>query len=139
MPELPEVETIKRALEKRIIGKRIKDVVFKSPKVVKEPGVQAFRKGLLGQKPQRVIRRAKVLIIKFRDDTFLVIHLRIAGWLLYGKEAEKARVVFKFSDGKALNYMDQRLLGELRLRKDYRLQPEGDPGHGPSRLCQADS
>lgn len=119
MPELPEVETIKRDLEKRILGKKIIDIEVYKPKIVKEPSVNEFRRGLIGETVKEIIRKAKVLIVKFREDKFLVIHLRISGWLLYGKEAENARVIFKFSNGDVLNYMDQRLLGELRLRKDY--------------------
>ncbi|MBN2120254.1 MAG: bifunctional DNA-formamidopyrimidine glycosylase/DNA-(apurinic or apyrimidinic site) lyase [Candidatus Omnitrophica bacterium] len=120
MPELPEVETIKRDLEKKILGKKIIAIEADKPKVIKEPSLDKFRKGLVGKRPKEVIRKAKVLIIKFEDNKFLVIHLRISGWLQYGKKEDKARVLFKLSDGKYLNYMDQRLLGELRLRSDYK-------------------
>ncbi len=120
MPELPEVETIKRGLEKRILNKKITEVKIASPKVIKEPSAGEFRKGLIGEKPQEIIRQGKALIIKLRENKFLFLHLRIAGWILYGEEEDKARVVFKFSDKQCLNYMDQRLLGELRLKKDFR-------------------
>jgi len=120
MPELPEVETIKRELTTKILGKKILDIKINQPKVIKEPSLNEFKKELIGQVPEKIIRKAKVLIIEFKQDKFLIIHLRIAGWLLYGKEDEKARVIFKLAGGKCLNYMDSRLLGELRLRKDYR-------------------
>ena len=119
MPELPEVETIRRELENKIINKRIVDVKIIEGRVIKEPALAGFKKGLIGEKVKEVIRRAKLLIIKLKEDNFLIIHLRISGWLLYGKEDEKARVVFCFSDGTVLNYMDKRVLGELRLRKNY--------------------
>ncbi len=120
MPELPEVETIRRELAKKIRDKTISGVKINNAKVIKEPGVEAFRRGLKGEKIREIIRRGKVLILQFRPDKFLVIHLRISGWILYGDEAKTARVVFKLSDGKCLNYMNQRLLGELRLMRDYR-------------------
>jgi len=120
MPELPEVETIKRSLTKSIVGQKIKEVKIYKPGVIKEPSVVKFKKGLVGQEVKEVLRRAKVLILCLSSGDFLIIHLRIAGWLLYGVEDPKARVVFKFSNGKCLNYMDQRLLGELRLKKNYR-------------------
>ncbi len=121
MPELPEVETIKRELEKKILGKKITEVKVIRPKVIKEPSVDKFEQGLTGEAPEEIIRKAKVLIIKFGEQKFLIIHLRITGWLLYGrKEEEKARLVFRFSDASCLNYMDSRLLGELRLRGDWR-------------------
>jgi len=120
MPELPEVETIRRDLEKKILNKKIVEVKVIKKKVIKEPDLSEFKKGLEGEKVKEILRKAKVLIFKLRDDKFLIIHLRISGWLLYGEEDPKARVVFKFSDGKFLNYMDPRLLGELRLRKDFK-------------------
>lgn len=120
MPELPEVETIKRGLEERILNKKITEVKIASPKVIKEPSAEEFRKGIIGEKPKEIIRQGKALVVKFRENKFLLIHLRIAGWILYGEEEEKARVVFKFSDKQCLNYMDPRLLGELRLVKDFR-------------------
>ena len=120
MPELPEVETIKRGLEKNIINKKIIDVVINRGNVVKEPGVARFRKDLIGSSIKRIIRRAKLIIVELKNGKFLIIHLRIAGWLEYGKKQDKARVVFKLSSGECLNYMDQRLLGELRLRNNYK-------------------
>tara|TARA_B100000315_G_C14574585_1_gene587310 strand:+ start:632 stop:1432 length:801 start_codon:yes stop_codon:yes gene_type:complete len=119
MPELPEVETVRRGLEKSILNKKITEVIIKRKNVVKEPGVGQFKKGLIGKKVKGIIRRAKLIIIKLENNKYLIIHLRIAGWLEYGKQMEKARVVFKLSNEKYLNYMDQRLLGELRLRNSY--------------------
>ncbi len=120
MPELPEVETIKRELVVKITNKKI--VNFKTTKstLIKEPSANEFKKGIIGQEVKQVIRKAKLLIIKLEEDKFLVIHLRIAGWLLYGEEDPGARAVFYLSDGKVLNYMDSRVLGELRLCKDYK-------------------
>jgi len=120
MPELPEVETIRRDLSKKIIAKKIVTVKANKPKVIKEPSFELFKKGLVGEKIKEVKRIAKLLIVKLKEDKFLIIHLRISGWLLYGKEDPRARVAFELSDGKFLNYMDQRVLGELRLRTDYK-------------------
>ncbi|MBU2043861.1 MAG: DNA-formamidopyrimidine glycosylase [Candidatus Omnitrophica bacterium] len=120
MPELPEVETIKRDLTKTILNKKIVAVCIRKPKVIKEPSIAKFKKSLIGESAKEVIRQGKLLIIKFRPDKFLAVHLRIAGWLIYGHKEERARVSFQFSNGKFLHYMDQRLLGELRLIKDWR-------------------
>ena len=119
MPELPEVETIRRELARKITNKKIVNFKISKPTLVKEPSVAGFKKGLIGEKVKAVIRKAKLLIIKLKEDKFLVIHLRISGWLLYGEEDPRARAVFYLSDGKVINYMDSRVLGELRLRKDY--------------------
>jgi len=120
MPELPEVETIKRDLQKKVIGKKIIAVEVHHDKVIKEPSLTEFKKEIVGENVKDIIRKAKVLIFVLKDNKFLIVHLRIAGWLLYGDKNEKARVIFHLSDGKYLNYMDQRVLGELKLRKDYK-------------------
>ena len=120
MPELPEVETIKRQLEKKIRNKKIVSIQINNKTVIKEPGITNFKNGILGETVKEVIRRAKLLIIKFKKDKFLIIHLRISGWLLYGDKEDKSRVSFELSNGKFLNYMDQRMLGELKLRCDYK-------------------
>jgi len=119
MPELPEVETIRRELSEKITNKKIVDFKIAKPALIKEPSAAGFKKGLIGEKVKAVSRRAKLLIIQLKEDKFLVIHLRISGWLLYGEEDPRARAVFYLSDGKVLNYMDSRVLGELRLCKDY--------------------
>jgi len=120
MPELPEVETIKKDLEKVLLGRRIKEVIVNSKKVIKQPvSVQEFRKKLIGNSFKEVLRKGKVLIFKLKEKLYLVIHLRISGWILFGKQEENARVVFVLDNNKHLNYMDTRLLGELRVVSDY--------------------
>ncbi|MFO8053212.1 MAG: bifunctional DNA-formamidopyrimidine glycosylase/DNA-(apurinic or apyrimidinic site) lyase [Candidatus Omnitrophota bacterium] len=119
MPELPEVETIKRELAENIIGEKITAVKINRAQVIKEPSPLQFKKEIAGQKLEEVIRRGKLLILKLKKEKFLVIHLRMTGWLHYGESQERARVIFNLSNGKALNYMDSRLLGQLRLREEY--------------------
>jgi len=123
MPELPEVETIKRGLEKFVVGKKIAKVEVLSPKVVKEPAVKEFVRRLAGKTVKQVLRKAKLLILKIEGGEYLVVHLRISGWLTYGSPDKKARVRFIFSDKSCLNYMDSRLLGELRLRSEFESLP----------------
>lgn len=120
MPELPEVETIRRFLSRKILNKKISAIIVNDSRVIKEPALRQFKKSLKGARIQNILRRAKVLVFELDSGMYLVMHLRIAGWLLYGKKEKKARVSFKFSDNFYLNYMDQRVLGEMRLRQDYR-------------------
>ena len=120
MPELPVVETIRRELARKIINKKIINFKISKPRLIKDLFAAKFKKGVIGEKVKAVNRQAKLLLIKLKEDKFLVIHLRISGWLLYGQEDPRARAVFYLSDGKVLNYMDPRVLGELRLVKDYR-------------------
>jgi formamidopyrimidine-DNA glycosylase len=120
MPELPEVETIKRDLEKIILGKKIIEVRLNNPRVIREPEPAKFKALLEGQTVKNVLRRAKVLILELSSGKSLVIHLKMTGQLVYPGGGAKSRVVFKFSDGKILDFNDQRLFAELRLLNDWR-------------------
>lgn len=116
MPELPEVETIKRELEKAILGERITKVSVINPRVIKEPSAEKFKKELEGVTIKNILRKAKVLILELSNNKSLVIHLKMTGQLVYpGKEGKEARVVFGLSSGKTLDFNDRRLFGELRL------------------------
>jgi len=120
MPELPEVETIKRELEKAILGKKITEVSVHNPAVIREPSVDNFTKGIVGATFKSVLRKAKVLILELSNSKFLVIHLKMTGQLIYPGNGKKSRISFKLSDGKMLDFNDQRLFAELRLLDDWR-------------------
>ena len=120
MPELPEVETVKRELEKIIVGKKITDILINNPKVIRQSHVEKFKKYLIGQTIKNVLRKAKLLIIELSSGKFLAIHLKMTGQLVYPGNAKKSRVSFKLSDSKLLDFNDQRLFAELRLIDDWR-------------------
>lgn len=120
MPELPEVETIKNDLQKTLIGKRIVEVSIHNPKVIKEPAADKFKKGIEGAVIKGVLRKAKVLIIELSNAKFLVCHLKMTGQLVYPGGSPNSRITFKLSDGKSLDFNDQRLFAELRLMDDWR-------------------
>jgi formamidopyrimidine-DNA glycosylase len=120
MPELPEVETIKRELEKVILGKKIKEVCVHNPKVIREPSVDKFKKALTGATFKNVLRKAKVLILELSSGKFLVIHLKMTGQLVYPGDGKNSRLSFQLSDGKLLDFNDQRLFAELRVMDDWR-------------------
>jgi len=120
MPELPEVETIRRDLTKIALGKIITKVCVHHPAVVREPAPNKFKAGIEGATIKNISRRAKVLILELSNGKSLVIHLKMTGQLVYPGEGKKARVSFHLSDGKVLDFNDQRLFGELRLLDDWR-------------------
>ncbi|MDD5236645.1 MAG: DNA-formamidopyrimidine glycosylase [Candidatus Omnitrophica bacterium] len=120
MPELPEVETIKRELLKAVLGKKITAVEIHNPKVIREPAVEKFKQGLKGAVIRNILRKAKVLILELANGKSLVIHLKMTGQLVYPGTGERSRVSFRLSDGKALDFNDQRLFAELRLLDDWR-------------------
>ncbi|MGE5197965.1 MAG: DNA-formamidopyrimidine glycosylase [Deltaproteobacteria bacterium] len=120
MPELPEVETIKRDLEKAVLDKKIVEVRIYNPMVIRQINPEKFRKELAGVKIKNVRRKAKVLVIGLSSGKFLVIHLKMTGQLVYPGDAKNSRVSFLLSDGKTLDFNDQRLFGELRILDDWR-------------------
>ncbi|MFA5156506.1 MAG: bifunctional DNA-formamidopyrimidine glycosylase/DNA-(apurinic or apyrimidinic site) lyase [Candidatus Omnitrophota bacterium] len=120
MPELPEVETIKRELEQVLAGKKIIDVIVNNPKVIREPKKDGFVKGLKGAGIRNVLRKAKLLIIELSTGKSLAIHLKMTGQLIYPGNGKSSRVSFKLSDGRLLDFNDQRLFAELRLVNDWR-------------------
>jgi len=120
MPELPEVETIKRELEKTVLGKKITGVSVYSPKIIREPAADKFKKELSGQMIKRILRKAKVIILELSNGKSLVIHLKMTGQLVYPGTGKNSRVIFHLSGGKDLDFNDQRLFAELRLMDDWR-------------------
>jgi len=121
VPELPEVETIKRDLEKVIIGRKITGVCVHNPKVIREPSLSSFKKGLCGARINRILRKGKVLILELSNAKSLVIHLKMTGQLIYpGLRGDKAKVTFQLSGNEKLDFNDQRLFAELRLLDDWR-------------------
>ncbi|MDI6606131.1 MAG: DNA-formamidopyrimidine glycosylase [Candidatus Omnitrophota bacterium] len=120
MPELPEVETIKRELQKAVLGKKISGVSVHHSKVIRQPSPAQFSKGVTGARIKKILRKAKVLILELSNGKSLTIHLKMTGQLIYpGSNAKNARVSFCFSDGSKLDFCDQRLFAELRLLDDW--------------------
>ena len=120
MPELPEVETVKRELERAVLGKKIREVCVHAAKVIRQPSVAKFKKGIEGAVIKSILRKGKLLILELSRGKSLAIHLKMTGQLIYPGDAKKSRVSFKLSDGRWLDFNDQRLFAELRLMDDWR-------------------
>ena len=115
MPELPEVETIKRDLENRILHHSIEEVSVRDTMVVRFPSKKLFIKQLEGKHIEALERRGKAIIFKLSGGYFLIIQLVMTGQLIFGKKSPHARVSFKLSNGEYLNYNDQRRFGRLNV------------------------
>lgn len=117
MPELPEVETIVRQLNQQIVGKVIKKIEILRPDQWKLNQPEEVQRALNNQRIIGITRRAKFILIDFKSDCRLIIHLRMTGKLIWspGKpEINKfSRTVFYFSDDSALEFNDTRALGSL--------------------------
>jgi len=115
MPELPEVETIKRELEKIIVNKKIIGVIINNAKVIREPKKEKFVADLKNVAIKEIIRRGKLLIFALSSGRFMTIHLKMTGQLIYPGNGKTSRLSFKLSDGKLLDFNDSRIFGELRI------------------------
>ncbi len=116
MPELPEVETIRRRLaplvEGRTLTLRVDDPRWCAPLA---PGEVAA--AVDGRKVERLARRGKYLVFELSDDVFLLGHLRMTGTLLYDPPPGEpyARVRFDLDDGHHLLFCDPRRFGTGEL------------------------
>lgn len=119
MPEMPEVETVRRTLIPLVKGKTIKKVTLWYPKIVATDHRQ-FLATLPGKKIIRIDRYAKYLLFRLSDNWTIVSHLRMEGkyHLVSSPAVPKDKhdhVQFLFTDGTALRYNDMRKFGRMRL------------------------
>ncbi|MFC1657823.1 DNA-formamidopyrimidine glycosylase [Candidatus Omnitrophota bacterium] len=120
MPELPEVETVKRELERAVLNKRIISVKINNPRVIKQPARAAFLREIKNCTIKNILRKGKLLILELSSGKSLTIHLKMTGQLIYPGSARQSRVSFMFSNHKWLDFNDRRLFGELRLLEDWK-------------------
>ena len=121
MPELPEVETVRRGLIERALNREIEHVQVLHPRVIRNhPGnSKDFVSYLIGNKFTTVKRRGKFLWIPFEDKA-LVIHLGMSGQCLMVDQASPSgkhqRARFRFKDGaEDLIFVDQRTFGGMQI------------------------
>ena len=121
MPELPEVETIARDLQRRVIGSRITGVEISKKDVLRVAGPRVLAKRTTGATITRAWRRAKLVVLDLSTGDRLVVSLRFTGALLVddGTLSEEDRrystVRWKFADGRTLHYREVRRLGTVSL------------------------
>ncbi len=115
MPELPEVETIVRDLNKSIQRKIISEGIVLDAFLLRQKAGD-FSRRLKNQAVKKITRRGKAIIIQLVSEEFLVIQLMMTGQLIFnGLEDRHTRIKFIFSDGSRLLYNDQRRFGQLRV------------------------
>ena len=128
MPELPEVETIRRQLDKLLAGKKISQVQVSLPKMVKLP-LDKFKEIVIGAKINCVARRAKILIFELSGGWSILVHLKLSGRLIFRKKGEALKeqdtkwnhLIYYFSDGSRLFHNDLRQFGYVKLVETEKL------------------
>ena len=129
MPELPEVETVRRGLERHVVGRAVETVSVLHPRAVRRhlAGPEEFAAALAGRRLDRALRRGKYLWLSVGEDALLT-HLGMSGQLLVG-EAERpvsphVRIRLTFTDqGPDLRFTDQRTFGHMCVVRDGALLP----------------
>jgi len=118
MPELPEVETIVRDLNKFLLNKTFSDVIVHDDLVLGGPSDE-FVQRLKGQTVKKIFRRGKAVAMPLASEEFLVAQPMMTGQLVFNASEDKhTRITFIFSDGAKLLYNDQRRFGRLRVVKN---------------------
>lgn len=140
MPELPEIETIRRGLEPFLVGVTIERVVVRESRL--RVAVPADLSGCLaGEQILAVSRRAKYLLIQCSADLTLIIHLGMTGSLrLLPASTPAARhdhVDFQLSGGNLLRLHDPRRFGAIFMCSGDPLRHPALAGLGPEPLCEA--
>jgi formamidopyrimidine-DNA glycosylase len=134
MPELPEVETIRLALEPHVVGRTFERVEINDPRLVRPFEPLAVAAELEGERVAALDRRGKYLIVRFESGRVLLIHLRMTGSLRHavaGKLGDDPhrRAVVNLDDGSDVAYRDVRRFGTWHL-----LEPDEVDGYLDSRL-----
>lgn len=119
MPELPEVETVRKTLQPKLAGLTITGVETILPKVIRTPEPDQFRGKITGRKIVRINRRGKYLLINLSGNFTLVVHLRMTGRLVYCENdqplSKYTHLIFNLSDNHQLRFSDMRQFGRLWL------------------------
>jgi len=137
MPELPEVETIRLALEPHVVGRRFEHVEIHDRRLVRPFEPTAVATSLEGERVAALGRRGKYLVVRFESGRVLLIHLRMTGSLRHAPAGSLdddpyRRAVVKLDDGSDVAYRDVRRFGTWHL-----LEPEEvDPYLGQRLGCE---
>ncbi len=113
MPELPEVETVRRQLAPRLEGRMLVVYRVSDPRWTAPRSPNEVLGPLVGRRVERLGRRGKYLIAEFEDELFLLMHLRMTGNLLYDAEPSQpyTRAIMGFDDEHTLSFVDPRRFG----------------------------
>jgi len=141
MPELPEVETIKRGLSKLIVGRKILAVFTTSAKQI-QPSPAVVKKAVVGATIKKVSRRAKLIEIFLNNSKVLIVHLKLTGRLLV-RDARAPidnwqRVTISLSGNKELRFCDLRKFGWIKLVGDKKQLAKILQKIGPEPLANLD-
>ncbi len=138
MPELPEVETVRRRLAPILEGRRLKRVEIDDPRVTRPFDPRDVARELTGERIALADRRGKYLVIRFVSGRALLIHLRMTGALLSGADGgAHERAVLTLDDGSSIAYRDVRRFGTWLLLEPDEIEPYLETRVGPEPLASS--
>jgi len=128
MPELPEVETVRRRLEPLLVGRRFDRVEILDPRLTRPEDPAEVAAELEGERVEALERRGKYLVVRFEGGRVLLIHLRMTGNLLHlpdgpGNPDPHRRAVVTLDNGSDVVYRDVRRFGTWLLVEPGALDP----------------
>ena len=128
MPELPEVETVRRGLDKHLVGRRIVEVEVGRERVVRRTSPEALIAGLTDTVVLSADRRGKYLLLPLDSGDSLMIHLRMSGQVLLADRdtprPPHTHVVMHLDDGSEAWFVDPRTFGEVVVFDPDRIDVE---------------
>lgn len=140
MPELPEVETVRRDLSGSVAGAKVTGMWTDNPKMLRGAGEQEFAGQVTGAKIVSVKRRAKHLLINLSNKWTIIVHLKMTGQLLVVPSTDAierwTHAVITLSDKRDLRFKDIRKFGYLELACTAEIGEHGEnmPNIGPEPL-----
>jgi formamidopyrimidine-DNA glycosylase len=124
VPELPEVETVRRGLEGAVVGRTVAAVEVSGRRTVRRQSPAELTSRLVGRRFTAAGRRGKFLLLSLDDDSVLVVHLRMTGQLLHLAGDERPPLVahthvrVSLDDKSELRFVDPRTFGEWWITSD---------------------
>lgn len=142
MPELPEVETFRRFIEKTSLNKRIDTIKIMAPKMLEGCTATSLRKKITDNAFDSTHRHGKFLFAGLKNGGYLMLHFGLTGHLHYVKPGEEApsrsAIQFHFEDDSSLYFSDTRKLGKISLVKNVE-SFVAERGYGEDALKIAES
>ena len=127
MPELPEVETIRRRLAPYVVGRRVDAATINDPRLTRPFDPTSVAAALQGERIAGLDRRGKYLVVRFESGRVLLVHLRMTGnfRVVDADEADGPhdRAVIKLDNGSDVIYRDMRRFGTWLLVEPHELEP----------------
>ncbi len=138
MPEMPEVEQVRKTLAPHITGKKITAVEVRLPRLIKYPSADEFAAKLTGRTITEVGRKGKYLVLHTDIGSKLIVHLRMTGALMAQssdqQEPAYAKIKFTLTDNTTMWFTDIRTFGTLYLVTNGDYYIEGYETLGPEPL-----